>query len=145
MSTDLYAIIRIRGSVNARKEIEDTMEMLKLKKVNNCMLYPKNPIIGGMLKKARTYLTWGEISEKALLDLLLKRGRLAGNKKLDDKKAKEELEKLLKEKSHKNLEIKLPLRLSPPSKGYSSVKQAYPKGDYGYRKEKINELIDRMI
>jgi len=143
--TDIYAIIRIRGSVNARKEIEDTMEMLKLKKVNNCIIYPKTPDVEGMLKKARSYITWGEVTEESLVKLLLKRAKLQGDKELDEKIAKEAAQKIMKEKSLKNIGIKIPLRLSPPSKGYSSVKQAYPRGDYGYRKEKINELIEKMI
>ena len=142
--TDLYAIVRIRGSVNARRTIDSTMEMLNLKKVNNCMIYPKVPAITGMLKKASTYLTWGEVSEAVLLKLLLKRGRLQGDKKIDDKQAKEISSKLSAGK-RKDLEIKLPLRLSPPSKGFNSVKALFPRGDAGYRGEKINELLERMM
>ncbi len=142
--TDLYAVVRIRGSVNARREIEDTMKMLRLKKVHNCMLYPKTPAIDGMLNKARTSLTWGEVNEDVLLKLLLKRGMAEGDKKLDEKKAKELAQKPDKENLLKN-KIKLPLRLPPPSKGFSSVKAPYPKGDAGYRGEKINELLERMI
>ena len=36
-------------------------------------------------------------------------------------------------------------RLNPPSKGYKSVRKFFPKGDLGYRGEKINELLKRMI
>lgn len=141
---ELYAVIRIRGSVNARGTIDDTMEMLKVKKAGNCMIYPKSPVIEGMLRKSRTYLTWGEIKQETLLKLLIKRGRLDGDKKLDEKQAKDISEKLLKNQ-RKDLEIKLPLRLSPPSKGFQSVRQCYPAGDYGYRGEKINELLERMM
>lgn len=141
--SNLYAVVRIRGSVNARRTIDATMEMLKLKKVNNCMIYPKTPAIEGMFKKASTYLTWGEIDEQTLLRVLLKRGRIAGDKKLDEKKAKELVQKLSKESLKKD--IKLPIRLSPPSKGFTSVKQRYPKGDAGYRGAKINQLLERMI
>ncbi len=35
--------------------------------------------------------------------------------------------------------------LKPPKGGFRSLKQMYPKGDLGYRGEKINELIKRMI
>ncbi len=143
--SNLYAIVRIRGSVNARKTIDDTMEMLRLKKVNNCMIYPKTPVIDGMLKKARTYLTWGEVKEETLTKVLLKRGMAPGDKKLDEKKSKEFAERFIKcDKFHRE-EIKLPLRLSPPSKGFTSVKQPYPNGDAGYRGDKINELLERMM
>ena len=41
--------------------------------------------------------------------------------------------------------IKPVFRLSPPSGGFNAVKEYYPKGDLGYRGEKINELLKRMI
>ncbi len=141
----LYAVIRIRGAVNSRGTIHDTMEMLKLKKVSNCMIYPSSDPIKGMLKKSSTYLTWGELKEDTLVKLLLKRGRLEGDKKLDEKKAKEVAEKILKNKSVKEAGIKMPLRLSPPSKGYTSVKAPFPRGDAGYRGDNINELLERMM
>jgi len=141
---DLFAIVRIRGSVNARGVIDDTLAMLRLKKVNNCMIYPKTPTIQGMLRTASTYLTWGEIKEDVLEKLLLKRARLQGDKKIDEKKSKEIASKLSAGK-RKELEIKLPFRLSPPSKGFNSVKALFPKGDAGYRGEKINELLERMM
>lgn len=36
-------------------------------------------------------------------------------------------------------------KLKPPKGGFKSLKEMYPKGDLGYRGEKINELIKRMI
>jgi large subunit ribosomal protein L30 len=36
-------------------------------------------------------------------------------------------------------------RLHPPSRGLRSVKLHFPKGDLGYRGEKINELLKRMV
>jgi large subunit ribosomal protein L30 len=41
--------------------------------------------------------------------------------------------------------LKPVFRLTPPSKGFKSVKEAYPKGDLGYRGKEINELMGRMI
>ena len=145
--TDLYAIVRIRGSVNAVRGMDNTLEMLKLKKVNNCMIYTKEPSIQGMLMKARTYLTWGEVKQETLIKLLTKRGRSQGDKILEEEKVKEIAEKFTKhEKNTIDIkELKLPFRLSPPSKGYSSVRKPYPDGDAGYRGEKINELLEKMI
>jgi len=37
-------------------------------------------------------------------------------------------------------------RLNPPKKGYKSIKKSYKEGGaLGYRGEKINNLIQRMI
>ncbi|MBI5332475.1 MAG: uL30 family ribosomal protein [Candidatus Aenigmarchaeota archaeon] len=36
-------------------------------------------------------------------------------------------------------------KLCPPLKGFRAIKIHYPKGDLGYRGDKINELLQRMI
>ncbi len=35
--------------------------------------------------------------------------------------------------------------LNSPKKGFRAIKMIYPKGDLGYRGDKINELIERMM
>lgn len=37
------------------------------------------------------------------------------------------------------------LRLKPPQKGFKSIKTSWPKGDVGYRGDKINDLAKRML
>jgi large subunit ribosomal protein L30 len=153
---ELYAVIRLRGSVKVRKEILDTLKMLRLHRVNHCVLVPKTKQFEGMLKKVRGYITYGEINKETLVKLLRERGRLIGNKKIDEKNLKkitgyESFEKfadaLLKEKIRLKdfSEIKPVFRLNPARHGLKSIKKYYPKGDLGYRGEKINELLERMI
>ncbi len=152
----MYAVVRIRGRVGVRKEIEDTLRMLRLKRVNNCVLVPENPSFKGMLEKAKDYITWGEINKETLVALLRKRLRLKGDKRVDEKILKEVTDfnsfeefadALLEGKIRlKNFEKLNPVfRLTPPSKGFKSVKEHWPKGDLGYRGEAINELLERMI
>jgi large subunit ribosomal protein L30 len=141
----LFAVIMIRSSLGAHKEIKDTLTMLRLNRVNHCVLVPKLPVFQGMLKKAESYITWGEI-EPSILDILIsKRGRLSGNEKIPKEKVKEIVKTILKNKSVKGLSIKPVFRLSPPSKGYKSIKLPFPKGAAGYRGKKINELLRKMI
>jgi len=120
----MYAVIRIRGTAGTRKDLEDTLRMLRLKKPNNCVLIPEKKEYLGMLKKAKDYITWGKIDNKTLSKLLEKGGKV----KLED------LEK-----------IKPIFRLNPPIHGYKSTRLPYPKGSLGNRGEKINELLERMI
>ena len=68
--------------------------------------------------------------------------------KLGDKKlTQEEVEAVFQlAKVGKETGIKRVFRLTPPSGGFKkSIKQHFPKGELGNRKEKINELILRMI
>jgi large subunit ribosomal protein L30 len=152
----MFAVIRIRGKVEVRKKIEDTLQMLRLKAVNNCVLVPETENYKGMLNKVKDFVTWGEVNKETLAKMLEKRLRGEGDKRIDKKILKEiagleSFEKLADElivgKTRlKDFEkIKPVFRLTPPSKGFKSIKEAYPKGDLGYRKQEINELIERMI
>jgi large subunit ribosomal protein L30 len=141
----MLAAIRIRGSVKTDKKVADTLSMLKLTRNNHCVLLPENQTFRGMLKKTSTWITWGKIDNELVGRLISKRGRLVGDKKIDEKKAKDIAKKIIKDQSLEGIEIKHVFRLSPPSKGYKSVKMMYPKGSLGPRGEKINELLKRMI
>lgn len=139
---ELFAVVRIRGPAQKRHESNETLKMLRLTRANHCVLVPKNRDFEGMLKKAKDLITWGEIDREALERLVEKRGRFPGDKRLPKEKAFEISRKIL---NGEPVDIKNVFRLSPPSKGFSSVKLLYPKGDLGYRREKINELLKRMM
>lgn len=151
----MFAVIRIRGSVGVRKEIEDTLKMLRLKAVNNCVVVPETPDYKGMIEKVKDFVTWGEIDFETFVEMLRKRGRLEGDRKLTEENVKElgfnsieEMAKIIFEGKKKMKEIKKLkpfFRLTPPSKGFNSIKEYYPKGDLGYRGEEINKLLKRMI
>jgi len=141
----MLAVIRVRGSVKMDKKIEDTLKMLRLNRVNHCILVPENQDFLGMLNKAKNWITWGRIDDRMLEKLIFKRGRLEGSKRIDQKVSKEIAKKIIKNQSLNGLSIKPIFRLSPPSKGYKSVKSLYPRGALGSRREKMNELVKRMI
>lgn len=152
----MFAVVRIRGSIKVRKEVNDTLDMLSLKRVNHCVVVPGTHGYLGMLKKARNRITWGKIDKKILAKLFEKRGELTGNREFDKKTLKEItgfadfsdfsnalIEGKIKLKDFK--QIKLIFRLNPPRHGFKSTRLPYPRGDLGDRKEKINELLERMI
>lgn len=156
----LVAIIRIRGSHGVRKEINDTLKMLCLSENNHCVVYKSSPVLQGMLKKGKDYITWGLINKETLGKLIQKRGRLEGDKKITDeflKANKLTLDKFVDEfekdpKSIQKLGLKKVFRLSPPSKGFGKVGIKYPVtigGALGERKEgtkyDINLLLKKMI
>ena len=141
----MYGVIRVRGSVHTPKKIKDTFSLLRLKRVNHCAIVPETKDYKGMLDAVKHYATWGEISQETLEKLIFKRGRLLGDKRIDGNEAKKIAERIIKNNSLKELKIKPVFRLSPPSKGLRSVKISYPKGDLGYRGEKIEGLIKRML
>jgi large subunit ribosomal protein L30 len=141
----MYAVIRIRGSINMKKDIKDTLAMLRLNRKMHCVLIKENDVMKGMLRKVRNWITWGEIDDDNLRILIEKRGRKIGEKKLLNQEVEEAFKKI-KENQKTPEEIKPVFRLTPPSKGFKeSVKQHYPQGELGYRGKEINELLKRMI
>jgi large subunit ribosomal protein L30 len=141
----MYAVIRIRGSINMKNDIKDTLAMLRLSRKMHCVLIKENDVMKGMLQKVRNWITWGEVDDDTLNLLIVKRGRKIGEKKLTNQEA-EEIFKKIKENQKTPEEIKPVFRLTPPSKGFKeSVKQHYPEGELGYRGKEINDLLKRMI
>ncbi len=155
----LYAIVRIRGSVDVHPKVESTLRMLRLVRKFHVVLYPKNPTIDGMLEVVKDWVTWGEIEKDTLKELIIKRGRLVGNKRITNEAIKrifrvdglDELVKALTEGKilwHKYDEYVKPVfRLHPPQGGFKgSTKKPYKTGgELGYRGKEINELLKRMI
>ncbi len=153
----MLAVIRIRGRVNVERGVEKTLRNLKLTRKNHLVIFKENKNILGMLSKVQNYITFGEINKETLALVLLKRGRLSGNKKLDKKfleerglKGFEEISEGLFDgrKNLKDLGIKPVFRLSPPKKGFErgGMKKSFKQGGVlGYRGEKINELIKKMV
>lgn len=152
----MFAVIRIRGTVNVRKDLKDTLKMLRLDATNNCVLLPEVENYKGMLQKVRSLVTWGEIDKETLVAMLKKRMRISSEKKVDEKILKQATgfdsfekfaEALIADKIKiKDFDqIKKVFRLTPPSKGFKSVKDFYPAGDLGHRGKEINELLERMI
>ena len=152
------AIVRVRGRMNIKKNIDDTMKMLRLYDKNNCIIIDETKSNIGMIQKIKDYVTWGEIDNKTFNLLLTKRGKLPGNKGLTEQYLKDKLntnfDSFSKDffDSKKKLKdipgIKLVFRLRPPSKGFErkGIKKPFSMGGaLGYRKEKINDLIQRMI
>jgi large subunit ribosomal protein L30 len=115
---------------------------LKIRKKYTCSLVNEDEVTLGMIKKVRNFIAYGKIDEKTLEELISKRGQpLDKSKKIDVKKI---IDVLNKEKSFENTGIKPFFRLHPPRKGINA-KLHYPQGVLGNNKEKINNLIIRML
>lgn len=151
------AVVRIRGVISAPLEVRETLRILNLKRNNYAVLIDNRQSFLGMLKTAQNFVTWGEASKEIINALLKKKGRLAGNKKLTDEYVQKlgfkSLDELAEAIFNCKVEYwKLPgiqpyFRLHPPTKGFrGKIKKGYRMGgELGYRGEKINDLLERMI
>jgi len=152
------AVIRIRGQIGLSRKVKDTLKMIHLFKRNSCVILDANPSYLGMLNTAKDYITWGELNETIFNTLLKNRGKLPGNQTITEDYVKKKLgismdefskEFMLFKKELKDIPgLKPYFRLKPPIKGFENkgIKVPFSQGgSLGYRKDKINELIMRMI
>lgn len=145
----MIVVIRIKGVVGVPKDIEKTLNMLRLRKKHACVILSEKPEIEGMLKKVKDYVAFGNLDKETFKLLLLKRGKLEGDKPLSIKE--EDLDKFINDffdnkAKLSDIKLKLFFRLHPPKGGFKkSIKLMCPKGVLGDHKEKINELIRRML
>ena len=140
-------IIRIRGMIGVRRQIRETLDMLRLRKKFSCVVIEESKENNGMLRKVQTHVSYGKIDGETLKLLIIKRGRKKGNKpvELAGKQLEAINEFLENKKKLQDLEIKPFFRLHPPKGGFKkSTKLLYPKGLLGNNPQ-INDLVKRML
>jgi len=156
--TTRIAIIRIRGETGVQKKIKDTFAILHLYRKNYCIVLQNNPQTIGFLRRIKDYVTWGEMDKATFKELLEKRGKVTANKPLTEtyikEKTKQTQSEFIEEFFSQKKELKdIPgvkpfFRLNSPLKGFErkGVKKPFSLGGaLGYRKEKINDLVKRML
>ena len=115
----MLTVIRISGQVGLRKEVKETLDRLNLRKKYSCVVFEKPTAVEeGMIKAVKDFVAYGEIDAETYKKLIDARGKQG--KKF--------------------------FRLHPPRKGIDSKKHfGVKKGVLGNHKEKINELLGRML
>lgn len=120
----MWAVVRVRGAQRSDRKIKRTLELLRLKDKNNCVVLPEEPRFKGMLERVKDFVTWGEIDDATLAELMQKRGAGANGYR------------------------GVAFRLAPPRKGFErkgAFKRFGQGGALGYRGKEINRLLKRMI
>ena len=154
-----FLVIRARSDRGVTKKIRDTMLMLNLTRVNHATLIPDNVTYSGMLQKSKDYVTLGEVDAETIETLLKERGRMVGDKPVDDAtiKASSNYKTVAAfakamaagDATMKDVDGLKPIfRLHPPrgSKGWGGIKRAYTVGGaLGFRGEAISDLAGRML
>ena len=152
------AVIQVRGILGVNREFKDTLKFLKLVRKNSCVVLENNRVSLGMIVKLKDYVAWGEINKDTYKKLLETRGRIVGNKKLTEDYLKSKIKMGYEEFTNNFFSEKIKMkdvpglkrffRLTPPRGGFDKegIKKQYSLGGaLGYRGEKINDLLRRML
>lgn len=124
LEKEKIAVILLRSRVRTDIHIKTALDKLKLKRKNTCAILDKTLSNLGMATKVKDYVTFGEID-------------------------KETLELLRKKRENKNPDGKIEVyHLNSPKGGFErkGIKKPYSTGGaLGYREDKINDLIKKML
>lgn len=151
-----YLVVRIKGQVDVPHWAKTTLELLKLEKKFRATIIPVKENTLGMLNKVKHYVCWQEVDSALAKELLDKKARMSGYKKITDADLKkigfntvDELAASLAEGKTSMTKLK-PMKpwfaLSPPRHGFKkSTKRMYgEKGILGQNKELAN-LVRNMM
>jgi large subunit ribosomal protein L30 len=151
-----FLVVRIKGQVDVPHWAKTTLKLLKLEKKFRATIIPAQENTLGMLNKVKHYVSWQEAEVSMAMELLDKKGRKSGYKKITEEDIKkigfkniEELATSLAEGKTTMTKLK-PLKpwfaLAPPRHGFKkSTKKLYTqKGILGPNKD-LGNLVRNMI
>jgi len=119
----MIAVIRIKGRVGLSRDINETLDRLRVRRKYTCVVLKGSPEELGMIEKLRDFVAYGEINADMYKELVKQRG-----------------------KKGKDGKLKPFFRLHPPRGGIESKKHfGVGKGVLGNHGNKINDLILRML
>ena len=151
-----YLVIRIKGQADVPYWANTTLRLLKLEKKYRAIILPVKENTDGMLKKIQQFVSWQEVDLSTTKELLDKKGRRSGYKKITPEDISKAGFKTINELAASLSEGKISMTkikprkpwfaLSPPRQGFKrSTKRLYgQKGILGHNKE-LTTLVKRMM
>jgi large subunit ribosomal protein L30 len=151
-----YLVVRMTGQINVPHWAKTTLKLLKLDKKFRATIIPVKDNTNGMLDTVKHYVSWQEASPEITKELLNKKGRKEGYKKITDDdvtklgfKTIDELASSVSEgkvSMNKIKPIKPWFALSPPKHGFRrSTRKTYGEGGILGQNKDLVELVRRMI
>lgn len=150
----MKAVVQIRGEVDMRPEVRDTLSMLNLHKVNHCAFVPEEETYRGMITKVNDFVAHGEPSVEVVELLLRKRAQpIEGSETVDDEWVADNTDyddigalagALVDDETTLREQGLTPvLRLHPPRGGHDGIK--HPTKEGGELGKHNNEEIDALL
>jgi len=115
----MIAAVRVRGDVDVDVKISTTLQNLKLEDRNQCVVLEDSDSIRGMLRHAKDYITFGEVSEETV--------------------------EALEERKGEELESGDTVNLTPPSGGFEDTKKQVGQGGTLGKREDMDSLVQKMV
>ena len=153
----MQAIVQLRGDVNLDYDVEDTLDMLNVGRVNHATFVPETDSYRGMITKVNDVVAFGEPSVDAVTNTIVRRGEpLEGSADVDDGWVAEhtdydDVESLAaalvdEETTLREQGLSPTLRLHAPRGGHDGIKHPVVEGgELGrHTTEEIDALLEAM-
>ncbi|HXG14545.1 MAG TPA: 50S ribosomal protein L30 [Candidatus Nitrosotenuis sp.] len=151
-----YLVVRMRGQINVPHWAKNTLNLLKLEKKFRATIIPAKDNTNGMLDAVKHYVSWQEANLDITKELLNKKGRKSGYKKITDEditklgfKTIDDLATSISEgkvSMNKIKPIKPWFALSPPKRGFKrSTRKTYGEGGVLGQNKELAELVRSMM
>ena len=151
------AIVQLRGEVNVNYEVQDTLDMLNVGRVNHATFVPETDSYRGMITKVNDLVAFGQPSVDVVATTIERRGEpLEGSADVDDEWIAEhtdydDLEALAEalvdeETTLREQGLSPTLRLHAPRGGHDGIKHPVIEGgELGrHTTEEIDALLEAM-
>jgi len=153
----MQAIVQLRGEVNVNYEVQDTLDMLNVGRVNHATFVPETDSYRGMVTKVNDLVAFGQPSVDVVATTIERRGEpLEGSADVDDEWIAEhtdydDLEALAEalvdeETTLREQGLSPTLRLHAPRGGHDGIKHPVIEGgELGrHTTEEIDALLEAM-
>ncbi|MEM3064776.1 MAG: 50S ribosomal protein L30 [Candidatus Nitrosotenuis sp.] len=151
-----YLVVRMRGQINVPHWAKNTLNLLKLEKKFRATIIPAKDNTNGMLDAVKHYISWQEANPDITKELLNKKGRKSGYKKITSEdlaklgfKTIDDLAASIAEgkvSMNKIKPIKPWFALSPPKHGFKrSTRKTYGEGGVLGQNKELAELVRSMM
>ncbi len=149
-------VVNLRGLVNTRRPVRQTLRQLKLIKRFNATIVPNNEVFRGMLASAKEHVAWCELDNEIAEKLLSKRAETSDGRRVSEINLKgagfgtfSDLASALatgKATLSDELGFRQFFRLSPPRGGFKrSIRRQYGEGGILGPNKELSKIVERMI
>lgn len=150
----MLAAVRVRGVPDTRRKASGTLQSLRLQSPNSCVVLPDTDANRGMLQQVKDYVAYGGVDDEVVVELLRERGTVDGTALTDgiDTLGYDSVDDLVAALADEEVSpgelhdrgLDLPLRLSPPAKGYRDTKRHARQGGSLGERDDMADLLQRM-
>lgn len=153
----MWAVVRVRGEVNLSYDVNETLDLLHLGRVNHCTFVPETDAYRGMVQKVAEVVAFGEPSQSTVATLLRRRAEpSAGDSDIDDDWVAAETDYddvdgladalLAEDATLSDVGLEPVLRLHPPRGGHDGIKATRADGGIlgPHEPGEIDELLNSM-